>query len=86
MHAKTGTGKTYMMLEIARRLQRRTLIVVHNLTQLEQMVDDVIDILGFRPLAISGKKLTKTQLAESKQIITVLNIDSRDKIKDYTEF
>jgi superfamily II DNA or RNA helicase len=75
-----------MICEIIRRLGRKALIVVHNLTQLEQMVDDVEEILGITPRSISGKKGTKAQLAKEDDRITVINIDSRDKITDYTQF
>lgn len=86
LHAKTGTGKTYMMLEIARRLQRKTLIVVHNLTQLKQMVDDVETIMGFKPNYISGSPVKKADKPYIRDAITVLNIDSHDKITDYDQF
>lgn len=86
LHAKTGTGKTYMMMEIARRLQRKTLIVVHNLTQLKQMVEDVETILGFKPNYISGSPVKASDKPYIRDVITVLNIDSHDKITDYDQF
>ena len=74
------------MLEMARRLQRKTLIVVHNLTQLKQMVDDVETIMGFKPNYISGSPVKKADKPFIRDAITVLNIDSHDKITDYDQF
>lgn len=86
LHAKTWTGKTYMMMEIIRRLERKTLIVVHNLTQLKQMVSDVHAILGFYPMYISGEKISTKKWEKLFDIVTVLNIDSHDKITDPDQY
>lgn len=73
-------------MEIARRLERKTLIVVHNLTQLKQMVADVEAIMGFKPNYISGNPIKKSDKPYIRDVITVLNIDSHDKITDYEQF
>ena len=73
-------------MEMARRLERKTLIVVHNLTQLKQMVADVEAIMGFKPNYISGSPVKKADKPFIRDVITVLNIDSHDKIKDYDQF
>lgn len=86
IHASTGSGKTYMICEMARRLKRKTLIVVHNLTQMGQMVQDVQNILGFFPYYVCGKAMKKKELQIADERITILNIDSHDKIEDYTQF
>lgn len=86
IHASTGSGKTYMICEMARRLKRKTLIVVHNLTQMGQMVQDVQNILGFFPHYVCGKSMKKKELKEADERITILNIDSHDKIEDYSQF
>lgn len=75
-----------MMMEMARRLERKTLIVVHNLTQLKQMVADVEAIMGLKPNYISGSPVKKADKPFIRDVITVLNIDSHDKIKDYDQF
>ena len=45
LHASTGTGKTVMICDIARRIRRKTLIVVDALSRMTQMVDDIEKIL-----------------------------------------
>lgn len=86
IHASTGSGKTYMIAEIARRLEKKTLIIVHNLTQMGQMVQDIQNIFGFMPHYVCGKKMKKKELEIADDRITILNIDSHDKIEDYTQF
>ena len=45
IEASTGSGKTQMICELTYRLKRNTLIMVQNLTQMQQMVDDITKIL-----------------------------------------
>lgn len=59
---------------------------MHNLTQMSQMVQDVQNILGFTPYYVCGKPMKKKELAIADERITVLNIDSHDKIQDYSQF
>jgi superfamily II DNA or RNA helicase len=41
LHASTGTGKTLMACMIAKKLSKRTLIIVKDLTLLGQMVREI---------------------------------------------
>lgn len=85
LHASTGTGKTVMMCETIKRCKRKSLIVVQNLTQMKQMVKDVEKWTWLKPITVSWKKMTKKEIAEADERITVCSIDSRDKLnmKDY---
>lgn len=85
LHASTGSGKTQMICEITNRLNRKTLIVVQNLTQMTQMVDDIETILWVIPTQVSWQKYSKKAQASWYPHITVCSIDSRDKVdpKDY---
>lgn len=85
LHAKTGTGKTVMICEIIRRLERKALIVCHNIMQTKQMVADVKKIMKVTPLSFTWTKATQKEKQESNDSIHVLNIDSYDKvnINDY---
>lgn len=85
IHASTWAGKTTIICEIARRLKRKTLIVVQNLTQMKQMVDDITMIMWFVPKQVSWKAYSKKALAEMDDRVTVCSIESRDKLnmQDY---
>lgn len=85
LHASTGSGKTQIIADITTRLQRRTLIVVQNLTQMAQMVKDIEMLLLVTPTQVSGKVISKKKAATFYPHITVCSIDSRDKIdpKDF---
>lgn len=80
LHASTGSWKTQMISDILVRLKRKTLIVVQNLTQMQQMVVDLTNILGIVPTQVSGKKPSKKEQATWYPHITVCSIDSRDKV------
>jgi len=54
--APTGTGKTIIGLELARRLQTPTLFLVHTLSLLQQTVDRAREMLGIEPGVIGGGK------------------------------
>jgi superfamily II DNA or RNA helicase len=45
LHASTGTGKTLMICEAARRCARKTLIVCDSLSRMTQMIADIEKIL-----------------------------------------
>lgn len=83
--ASTGSGKTQMICDITVRAQRRTLIMVQNLTQMSQMVDDIFTILWVTPTQVSGANVSKRNRMTFDDRITVCSIDSRDKInaKEY---
>lgn len=81
LHASTGSWKTQMICEIIKRLSRNTLIVVQNLTQMEQMVGDIQQILWVIPRQVSGRKPSKKEQSTWYPYITVCSIDSRDKIR-----
>ncbi len=85
LFASTGSGKTQMVCDITVQSQRKTLIMVQNLTQMSQMVDDIFTILWVTPTQVSGKKISNRISATFDDRITVCSIDSRDKIdhKDY---
>lgn len=85
LHASTGSGKTQIICDITTRLQKKTLIVVQNLTQMAQMVKDIEMLLWVTPTQISGKVISKKKAATFYPHITVCSIDSRDKIdpKDF---
>lgn len=85
LHASTGSWKTQIICDITSRLSRKTLIVVQNLTQMQQMVDDIAIILWVVPIQISGKKSSKKAQALWYEGITVCSIDSRHTInpKEY---
>jgi len=85
LHASTGSGKTQMICDVLTRLQRNTLIVVQNLTQMEQLVGDIQQILWVIPLQVSGRKPSKREQESWYPHITVCSIDSRDKVnvQDY---
>ena len=85
LHASTGSGKTQMVCDIIWRLKRTSLIVVQNLTQMQQMVEDIKGILWITPTQVSWKKYSKREQESWHPNITVCSIDSRDKVrtKDY---
>ena len=74
-----------MICDIISRLERNTLVVVQNLSQMAQMVDDIRGILWLCPTQVSGKKTSKKEQATWYPYITVCSIDSRDKVnpQDY---
>lgn len=53
-HISTGVGKTWILLEIARRLQRKTLIVVDGVSALGQFTQNIKDIFGFVPFLVGN--------------------------------
>lgn len=84
LHASTGTGKTVMLCDIARRIRRKTLIVVHSLSWMAQMVDDIEKILGLKVPYIGWTQ--KKSYVPDTDMITVLNIDSRDKVTNPEQY
>ena len=84
LHASTGTGKTVMLCEIAHRIWRKTLIVVDALSRMTQMVDDIEKILGLKVPYIWGTQ--KKSYVPDTDMITVLNIDSRDKVTNPEQY
>lgn len=80
LHASTGSWKTQMICDIIARLKRKTLIVVQNLTQMQQMVADITNVLWVIPVQVSGKKPSKKEQEWWYPGITVCSIDSRDKV------
>lgn len=84
LHASTWTGKTVMLCEIAHRIKRKTLIVVDALSRMTQMVDDIEKILGLKVPYIWWTQ--KKSYVPDTDMITVLNIDSRDKVTNIESF
>lgn len=72
--------KTIIIIEWIRALKRKTLIVMKDLTLMKQMVRDVQNFLWITPLQISWKNLSKKALSECDSRITIVSIESRDKI------
>jgi len=85
IHWSTGCGKSQMIFDLTARLKRNTLIMVQNLSQMEQMIADLTDVLWVIPTQISGKKPSKKEQSTWSPYITVCSIDSRDKL-DPTHF
>lgn len=83
LHASTWSGKTQIICDIISRLGRNTLVMVQNLTQMQQMVDDILVILWVTPTQVSGKKPSKKEQESWYPYITVCSIDSRDKINPH---
>lgn len=80
LHASTWSGKTQMICEIIYIKKRKSLVIVQNLTQMQQMVADITILLGTVPVQISWKVYSKKEQATWSESITVCSIDSRDKI------
>lgn len=69
-----------MICEIIYIKKRKSLVIVQNLTQMQQMVADITILLGTVPVQISWKVYSKKEQATWSESITVCSIDSRDKI------
>lgn len=81
LFASTGSGKSIMACHIAYRLGCRAVIVLSNMTLLEQMKSDVQDVFGFIPRTVCGKKQPKYENADPR--ITLLSVDSCDKLPEF---
>lgn len=62
-HISTGLGKTWILLEIARRLKRKTLIIVDWASALEQFSQDIKNIMGIDAYMIGKKKSIDSPIA-----------------------
>lgn len=79
MNAGTGVGKSYMLLSLASKLQRKTLIIVNSTITLKEMIEKCHDFIGVTPIVVGGtKKFTPT----SDQI-TICLIHSANKLNLY---
>lgn len=76
------SGKTIIIIEWIRRLKRKTLIVMKDLSLMSQMVSDIEWFLWITPTQISGTKVSKKVLDTWDDRITVVSIESRDKISE----
>lgn len=72
-HISTGVWKTWILCEIARRLQQRTLIVVDGKSALTQFQKSIKDIFWIEPFIPWKKK-------HQDSPITIINIHSMDKV------
>lgn len=80
------SGKTIIIIEGIRALQRKALIVMKDITLMAQMVKDIQTFLWITPVQISWKVYSKKKMLEWDDRITVVSIESRDKIQNLNEF
>lgn len=82
INAVPGWGKTFTGLHIAKKLGRKTLIIVHTLFLRDQWVDSIRNLLGIEPGIISSGKVNYDSP------ITVSNIQTLSKhlLKIHKEF
>lgn len=85
LHATTGSGKTIMALEIARRLQLKTLIVVKDKTLLKQFIVDIQDKLWVNPNYFWWTITKAYQKTINTDSIVLSTIQSSDKV-DTSQF
>lgn len=76
LKAGTGTGKSYMILNLAATLKRKTLIVVHSTVCLKEMVTKCEEFLGVVPQVLGGTKKYKSTTDE----IMICLIHSLEKL------
>lgn len=84
LHATTGSGKTIMALELAIRLQVKTLYVVKDKTLLKQTLDYIRDKLGVNPNYYGGtitKAYLKTVNTDSLFLTTIQSAEKVDTSK-----
>jgi len=75
-HISTGVGKTWILLEIARRLQRKTLIVVDGVSALGQFTQNIKDIFGFVPFLVGNPtKKNKENEGSAIHLTTIHSIE-----------
>lgn len=73
INAVPGWGKTFTGLHIAKKLGRKTLIIVHTLFLRDQWIDSIRNLLGIEPGIISSGKV------DYDSPITVSNIQTLSK-------
>jgi len=90
LQAGTGTGKTYLSLNLAARLGRRTLIVVTKDRMMQQWKDEISQFLGIPQDQIGHIQQNKMTCKDKPVTVAMLHSLARDKyadwVKDYFGF
>jgi superfamily II DNA or RNA helicase len=77
IQAKVGWGKTFAALHIAKKLGQKTVVIVTNITLLNQWAEQVEKLYGFKPSLITDGK------CDYSQIISIANIQSAVKFDEF---
>jgi len=79
LHGGTGIGKSYIILYLAAKIPKKTLIIVNATTTLNEMVKKCIEFTGHTPSVFGGK----TKYKPTTDKITIALINSVHKAKPH---
>lgn len=83
IQAGTGTGKTYMALNLAARLGVTTLIVVTKSVMMEQWKQEIQRFLGLPPEAVGTIRQNVCDVAGKPVVVGMLHSLAKDKYPDW---